>query len=189
MLSLWAGIVAVPWEGPPPVDSRGFMSILVEASANPALDPSMPSVYSAKNYFMISKNFCSLSSRFGFHFSTTEALVSERAGENYIRFTFKGGAADYARKLRRARFVADILEEFEFRTEMKEDGVFARLEGFEQDVMEEKLRVLGYLLIHTRQLDMVMFNDSSCQHHKSKLLAEISSEILKTRKPEDRLPA
>ena len=179
MLSLWEGIVAVPWEGPPPVDSKGFMSILMEASVNPALDPSMPSAFANKNYFMISKNFCSLTSRFGFHFSTTETLVSERAGENYIRFTFKGGAADYARKLRRARFVAGILEEFEFRVQMKEDGVFARLEGFELDVMEEKLRVLGYLLIHTRQLDMVMFNDSSCQQHKFKLLADIASEILK----------
>ncbi|MFZ2446618.1 MAG: PEP/pyruvate-binding domain-containing protein [Syntrophobacteraceae bacterium] len=178
MLALWEGIIAVPWEGPPPVDSKGFMSILLEASSNPALDPSMPSPYSNRNYFMISRNFCSLSSRFGFHFSTIEALVGERANENYISFSFKGGAADAARRVRRARFVSEILEEFEFRSEVKEDGVLARLEGYDEDVMKEKLRILGYLLIHTRQLDMVMFNDASCQLHKQKLIMDISSVVL-----------
>lgn len=178
MLALWKGIIAVPWEGPPPVDSKGFMSILLEASSNPALDPSMPSPYGNRNYFMISRNFCSLSSRFGFHFSTIEALVGERANENYISFGFKGGAADAARRTRRARFVAEILEEFEFRAELKDDGVMARIEGYEEELMKEKLHILGYLIIHTRQLDMVMFNDASCRQHKTKLLRDISAIIL-----------
>ncbi len=178
MLALWAGIVSVPWGGPPPVDSRGFMSILMEASTNPALDPSMPSPYSNRNYFMISKNFCSLSSRFGFHFSSIEGLVGERSIENYISFNFKGGAADHSRRVRRAQFVGSILEEFEFHCEIKDDGLTARLEGYDQEVMKEKLKILGYLLIHTRQLDMVMFNDASCEKLKNKLLADISTVIL-----------
>ena len=178
MLALWKGIIAVPWQGPPPVDSKGFMSILLEASSNPALDPSMPSPYADRNYFMISKNFCSLNSRFGFHFSSIEALIGDRANENYIRFIFKGGAADHDRRSRRARFVGAILEEFEFHSEIRDDGVNARLEGYDQEVMKEKLGILGYLLIHTRQLDMVMLNDASCQQLKSKLLADIFSVIL-----------
>ncbi|MEN6440460.1 MAG: PEP/pyruvate-binding domain-containing protein [Syntrophobacter sp.] len=180
MLALWKGIIAVPWEGPPPVDSKGFMSILLEASSNPALDPSMPSPYGNRNYFMISRNFCSLSSRFGFHFSTIEALVGERANENYISFGFKGGAADAARRTRRARFVAEILEEFDFRCELNDDGVMARIEGFDEELMKEKLEILGYLIIHTRQLDMVMSNDASCRHHKTKLLGDIATVILES---------
>ncbi len=178
MLALWKGIVAVPWQGPPPVDSKGFMSILLEASSNPALDPSMPSPFADRNYFMISKNFCSLSSRFGFHFSSIEALVGDRANENYIRFVFKGGAADHERRSRRASFVGAILDEFQFHTETRDDGVSARLEGYDQEVMKEKLGILGYLLMHTRQLDMIMLNDASCQQLKSKLLADIFSVIL-----------
>lgn len=178
MLALWEGIVAVPWSGPPPLDAGGFLSILMEAGVNPALDPSLPSPYVTRNYFMISKNFCSLTSRFGFHFASVEALVSERAGENYAGFSFKGGAADFGRRVRRAQFVGRILDEFEFHVQILEDGVAARVEGFEEEVMKEKLRILGYLLIHTRQLDMVMYNDAACDQLEHKLKSDISSVIL-----------
>lgn len=178
MLALWEGIVAVPWEGPPPVDSKGFMSIIMEASSNPALDPSMPSPYADRNYFMISRNFCCLNSRFGFHFSNIEAFVSERANDNYISFSFKGGAADYGRRVRRARFIGGILEEFEFRSEIYGDGVMSRLEGYDEDEIKEKLKILGYLIIHTRQLDMVMFNEASCHQLRGKLLADIFKIVL-----------
>lgn len=175
--ALWEGIVSVPWEGPPPVDARGFMSVLMEATTNPALDPSMPSPYADRNYFIITRNFCSLSSRFGFHFSTIEALVSERAAENYASFRFKGGAADANRRIRRARFLAGILEECGFRAEVKDDAVTARLEGGDEEVMKEKLRILGYLIIHTRQLDMVMSNDAAFHHYKDKIMSDIRTVV------------
>ncbi len=175
MLALWHGMTAIPWEGPPPVDTKGFMSILMEATTNPGLDPSVASPYSVRNYFMISRNFCSLQSRFGFHFSTLEALVDERTSQNYVSFQFKGGAADRTRRVLRARFVADLLESFDFRCEIREDAAFARLEGRPEDVMVDRLRILGYLIIHTRQLDMVMHNAGSVHRYRTKMLQEIET--------------
>ncbi|MFA4909720.1 MAG: PEP/pyruvate-binding domain-containing protein [Desulfobacteria bacterium] len=181
MLALWEGMTAIPWRGPPPVNAKGFLSVLHEATTNPALDPSTRSSYAIRNYFMISKNFCSLHSRFGFHFSIVEALVSERAIENYISFQFKGGAADYQRKVRRAFFVGRILEEFGFRIEVKEDALFSRVEGVEEGFMKERLRIIGYLIIHTRQLDMIMLDDASISSQKEKIMNDLYSIIKDSR--------
>ncbi|QCQ23446.1 pyruvate, water dikinase [Desulfoglaeba alkanexedens ALDC] len=170
MRALWEGMVAVPWHGPPPVDTRGFLSVLLEATTNPGLDPALHSPYAIRNYFMISRHFCSLQSRFGFHFSTVEALVSERDSENYVSFQFKGGAANLDRRIIRARLVAGLLEELGFHAEVKEDAAFARLEGHGPSFMVSRLRALGYLIIHTRQLDMVMTDGYSVERYRSQML-------------------
>jgi pyruvate,water dikinase len=173
MLAFWEGLMAVPWEGPPAVDSRGFMSVLMEATMNPALEPSIRSRYATRNYCMISKHFCTLQLRFGFHFTTVEALVGERVMDNYVIFHFKGGAANLERRMFRARLVAEVLEEYGFQAEAKEDASFARLEGYDQTFMLERLKVLGYVNMHTRQLDMAMSSSASIDQHKAKIMRDL----------------
>jgi pyruvate,water dikinase len=155
---------------------------------------SVKSSYANRNYFMISRNFCSLYSRFGFHFSTVESMVSERASENYISFSFKGGAADFGRRLARTQLVAALLEEYGFRVQVKEDAAFARIEGLDQKTMEDRLKVLGYLSMHTRQLDMVMSDPRALAHYAAKLRQDLAGvcplpEMAGPPDPDEVLPA
>lgn len=170
MRMLWEGMQAVPWEGPPPVHGRGLMSVMFEATMNPDLVPSTGTRYTQKNYFMVSKNYCSLQSRFGFHFCGVEALVGERVSENYASFQFKGGAANMERRIRRARFVGDLLEMFDFRVRVRQDNMFARVEGLDHDTMGHRLKIIGYLITHTRQLDMIMSDESAVARRRKRFL-------------------
>lgn len=174
MRSLWEGMQAVPWEGPPPVHGKGLMSVMFEATANPNLVAAGQSAYTQKNYFMISRNYCCLQSRFGFHFCGVESLVSERVSENYASFQFKGGAANVERRILRAQFVGEILEELGFRVRVRQDNMFGRVEGLDKETMGHRLKVLGYLITHTRQLDMIMTNSAEVSRRKQRFFDDFA---------------
>jgi pyruvate,water dikinase len=118
-----------------------------------------------------------LQSRFGYHFTSIEALVGERVRENYVRFQFKGGAADYKRKVRRAEFIGEILEHYDFQIRIREDAMFARMDNYEQRFLETRLIILGYLLMHTRQLDMIMSNDNVIARYREKITRDIEKVL------------
>jgi pyruvate,water dikinase len=177
MLALWEGMTALPWKGPPPVDTKGFLSVMFSASTEPSIDPAVRKRFVDKNYIIISRHFCSLSSRMGFHFSTTEAYVGDNSNENYVSFVMKGGGADTGRKTRRVQCIGRLLERFDFRTEIKDDSIFARMEGYDRDYMLEHLKVLGHIIIHTRQLDMVMFNNEMVDWYEKEISKDIESFV------------
>ncbi|MFZ7125906.1 MAG: PEP/pyruvate-binding domain-containing protein [Desulfobacterales bacterium] len=177
MLAFWEGFTAVRWEGPPPLDHKGFASVLFQSTANTALTPGRQSRFAEKNYFMISRNYCNLSSRLGYHFATMEALVSDRATENYVTFQFKGGAADLHRRLKRVQFIGDILEHYGFRVEIREDHLAARIENYDRHTMRSRLKILGYLSLHTRQLDMIMESPTRVRFFRDKIHLDLTKFV------------
>ncbi len=182
MLALWEGMIAVPWEGPPAMSGRGFASVLFEATANPALATPFRKPYAQQNYFMISRRFMNLQSRFGFHFAAVEAVIGDRDPENYLSFSFKGGAADLERRAGRVRFICEILADYGFSVAARDDHATARLAALPGPAMEDKLEIVGYLIMHTRQLDMIMASPSAVAHYGARIRADL--DRLEGRAPE-----
>lgn len=156
MEAIWEGMTSKPWSGPPPVDIRGLGSIIFRSTMNPSLDPAVRSPMINKNYFLISRNFCNLSIRLGYHFAMVETYLGDMLTENYVSFQFKGGGADRERRLTRIQLIGEVLERLGFHIELRMDSLSARIEKKPGDYLRQRLRGLGYLLIHTRQIDMVM---------------------------------
>jgi len=178
--AVWEGISAFPWAGPPPVDARGFLSIMYESTTNPEISITGGFDFGVQNHILLSKAYVSLSSRFGYHFVTIEALVGERARENFVSFQFRGGAAEITRRARRIAFVSGLLSEFDFAIDVKEDALIARVEGLPTAQLMDRLRVLGHLIIHTRQLDMIMRIPEQVRLHREKILREIGEMLARS---------
>ena len=90
-----------------------------------------------------------------------------------MSFSFKGGAADDERKAARARLIGALLADRGFETNIIEDMVTARKTHLEQPEVESDLRIVGYLLMHTRQIDMIMSNEAMIKYYRSKFYEEI----------------
>ncbi len=177
MLAIWDGMHAFPWIGPPMVDVKGMGSILFQSMMQPGLDPAVYNRMAGKNYFLISKNFCNLSVHLGYHFAMIESYLSELETESYISFTFKGGAADDRRRTARIGLLADILARYDFRVELKGDAMTARIERKPLDFLRRRLMILGYLILHARQIDMVMDNQGRLNGYLEKFLTETSTFV------------
>jgi pyruvate,water dikinase len=177
MLALWEGMTAKPWGGPPPVSLKGFGSVIFRSTMNPSLDPAVRTSLGTKNYFLVSKNFCNLSLRLGYHFSLVEAYVGSHLTENYVSFQFRGGAASRERRFVRVNLLREVLELYGFRVEVLLDSLTARVEKRETGYLLDRLRVLGYLLIHTRQIDMVMGENVMVERYRAMILKDLAGIV------------
>ncbi|MEF2232247.1 MAG: PEP/pyruvate-binding domain-containing protein [Pseudodesulfovibrio sp.] len=177
MLALWHGMTAVPWEGPPPVSVSGFMSVVTQAAQNPALAPGAANDMGRRNYFIVGRNYCNLQSRFGFHFCTVEGFAGEDPTANYALFQYRGGGADLGRRRVRITLVAEVLERHGFIVEARDDSLHARIEGVAREAVERAMAVMGYLLMHTRQIDMAMADPRAGERYRAKFESDIETVL------------
>lgn len=143
---------------PRPVHIGGLMSVMGRQMLAP---PPASERFGDKSYAIASDKYLNFSSRVGYHYGVLDCYCGHTVNKNYITFSFKGGAADDAKRERRARAIGLILERLGFEVERTGDRVFGRFQKFEPGIIEDRLREMGRLLQFTRQTDMLMVSEQS----------------------------
>ena len=167
MRALWRGISypTITWAGPVPVDVGGFLHVLGQSAINP------PQNFWDKTYAIVAANYVNYACRLGYHFQSVDSYVGDVPENNYINFTFKGGAADDTRRVRRIRLIAAVLDRLGFKMEIFGDVIRARFRRRPAPEMEERLDLVGRLMAYVRQMDMLMKDDNISQVLAERFLA------------------
>lgn len=155
---------------PKPVQLGGLMSVISRQMLAPPLNAGQR--FGDRSYAIISDTYINFSSRVGYHYSVLDSYCSETINKNYITFSFQGGAADDVRKNRRARSIAAMLKGLDFSVKVKGDNVNSSYQKQELPLIEEKLELIGRLLLFTRQMDMLMGSEASVEAMAKAFLEE-----------------
>lgn len=177
MQAIWLGMHAVPWKGPPAAPLRTMAAFLFQSALGNSLDPTRTSALRETNYFLISKKYCNLSVRLGYHYAMIEAMLGDRPIDRYITFRFKGGAAGEAQRVQRIELLAEVLAHFGYRIDRVGDALTARVDRGSEQTIADQLKILGYLTIHTRQLDMVMTDPAALRFYRDTFIQEIKDML------------
>lgn len=143
----------IPRFGPRPMDLRGFMTIMMRHAVN---NPEEERTFRDPCYALISDKYLNYTARVGYHFGVVDAYCGETINKNYISLLFRGGAAEYIRRNRRARAIAGILDHYGFSTNVRGDAVTARLSKRTQSETASQLEMIGRLFQFFRQMDAAM---------------------------------
>lgn len=144
--------------GPRPVNFSGLLSVMREQALSPG---HVGERFGDRSYAIIADKYLNFSSRVGYHYSVVDAYCGETVNKNYITFSFKGGAADKVKRIRRVKAISLILEREGFKVDVVSDKVDARVQKYPCSYIASKLDILGRLLIFTRQMDMLMTSEKS----------------------------
>ncbi len=156
------GLLSLPWPEPRPADVRGFLGMMLQ-SATISEDETYQT--GRQSFALLARNYMNFSIRLGYHFSMVEAYAGENRNDNYIKYFFKGGGAAVDRRLRRVRVISEILKMLEFRVSITEDVINASLTKYDESAIANKLLVLGRLTVYTKQLDLILYNDTLSDQH------------------------
>ena len=112
------------------------------------------------SYAVVASDYLNLNLRFGYHFVILDTICGDKVNKNYIMFRFSGGGGDSHGRFLRAGFIGSILERLGFMVEIKGDLVDGQFKKGNQELIVDKLNMLGRLLGATRLMDMYLSDAS-----------------------------
>ncbi|MEW6601342.1 MAG: PEP/pyruvate-binding domain-containing protein [Nitrospirota bacterium] len=141
----------VRWAGPVDIDMKSLASVMTRAFVRTGVAEK-----GGKVYVIVTDQYVNMSVKLAFHFTVFDAFCGESYINNYINFRFQGGGAGSEGRYRRALFIKDILDQYDFKVQIQGDMVIAELKGASKSDTEHRLDILGRLLGCSRQLDMAI---------------------------------
>ncbi|MBM2816281.1 MAG: hypothetical protein HW421_3043 [Ignavibacteria bacterium] len=169
----------IRWGGPLPVDFKGFANIMY-TNINDASKTERN--IGSRSYALISRDYLNFFSRLGYHFSRLDALASDEIHSNYINFHFRGGAADFTRRVRRATAIRRILESLNFTAFRNDDNVVAKIMNVDKESILNLLCEVGRLMGAIRNTDVTMLNDKNIDEFVQYFLEGDSAPALRLSK-------
>lgn len=148
----------IPRSGARQMDLSGLFSIMMRHGTT---SHETDGTFGNPCYAIISDKYANFTARVGYHFTVVDTYCGLTQNKNYISLLFHGGAADQVRRSRRARAMADILEEHGFSVQLKGDLINARLSKGTRDETMQQLEMIGSLLQFFRQMDAAMASDDA----------------------------
>jgi pyruvate,water dikinase len=143
----------VDWTSNAGATFKGLGSLIAESVIR---DPLKEKNMGGPNYAIVGSNYLNFNARIGYHFAIIDTYCGPYVNDNYINFYFKGGAADFGRRSRRALLLSLILKRMYFKVDITGDMVRAELKKFERKVLEKKLDLMGRLLGSVNLLDRLL---------------------------------
>jgi pyruvate,water dikinase len=132
--------------------------------------------FAEDSYAILSREYMIVSLRMGYHFTTIEAICSEEPNKNFVRMQYKQGGAAMDRRLRRLRLLTRILEAMGYENSSKGDFLDSRIAYLKCPDVLNKLKLLGRLVIMTKQLDMALSNDSIADWYTGDFIKKLGLE-------------
>ncbi len=153
--ALWRGLSHpdVQWKQKP-FDWDAYDKIELAGGVPPSKDS-----FAFASYAVIGKDYLHFNIRFGYHFTIVDVMCGEQSAENHCLLRFAGGGGDFEHRSLRIEFLSGVLHRLEFIVEKKGDLLEARIPGIDNDLLIDKLDMLGRLLGATKLMDMVLEND------------------------------
>lgn len=142
-------------DSPVPISFSDIVSGMAKMSSAAGVSTGVPK-YSGTNHVIAADNYMNLGLLLGYHYTIVDSYFGSLPGQNYIYFRFAGGFADDTRKNIRAGFIKAVLEEMDFKVDIKADLVIGKLKMAKPDEMKRCLIRVGQLSAFTRQMDVVM---------------------------------
>jgi len=158
---------SVSWSGPVEFNLSGFFSV-----ASRSFIKTNVTDKGGRGYVLLSKDYLNFHSQLAYHFTVVDTVCSDIADNNYLAFRFGGGGAGVDGRKCRVLMLKDILEEFDFRVEIKGDTVAGRFRGGSRAQIIKRLDQLGRLMGFTRQLDMCLQTESDRHRYFKAFLEE-----------------